>query len=136
MVGPRTLDRALSGIVIGLLPVFGVFIEATLTHLDAEPLEFDRSPPVRSIATSLALSVFVLVGVAAARLHGTIGTRLWVLLAGIGCSIIALVVFARDTFESDPKAFWTMILLLCLALGSDAVWHRRRPTTHSPILAT
>jgi hypothetical protein len=59
-----------------------------------------------------------------------------VLLAGIVCSVIALLVFARDTLESNPKAFWTMILLPFLALGIDLVLHKRRPPTQTPTLAS
>jgi hypothetical protein len=58
-----------------------------------------------------------------------------VLLAGILCSVIALLVFARDTLESDPKAFWTMVLLPFLAFGIDVVLHRRKPPTRSPTVA-
>ena len=40
--------------------------------------------------------------------------------------VVVLVVFAVDTYSSDPKAFWTMILLPVLALGLDASWKSRR----------
>jgi amino acid transporter len=109
----------------------GLWITSVLTLLFVTVFDLGA---LASIGSAVSLAVFVLVGVAAVRLRGTIGARLWVLLAGIVCSVIALVVFARDTFESDPKAFWTMILLPFLALGIDLVWHRRPPPAHTPSL--
>ena len=109
----------------------GLWITSVLTLLFVTVFDLGA---LASIGSAVSLAVFVLVGVAAVRLRGTIGARLWVLLAGIVCSVIALVVFARDTFESDPKAFWTMILLPFLALGIDLVWHRRPPPARAPSL--
>jgi len=78
-----------------------------------------------SIGSAVSLAVFVLVGVAAIRLRRTIGANLWILLAGVIFSIVVLVVFAVDTYSSDPGAFWTMILLPVLALLLDASWKNR-----------
>jgi amino acid transporter len=110
----------------------GLWITTVLTLLFV--IVFDLGA-LASIGSAVSLAVFVLVGVAATRLRTTIRARLWVLLAGILCSVIALLVFARDTLESDPKAFWTMVLLPFLAFGIDVVLHRRRPPTRSPTVA-
>jgi amino acid transporter len=110
----------------------GLWITAVLTLLFVTVFDLGA---LASIGSAVSLAVFVLVGVAAVRLRSTIDARRWVLLAGIACSVIALVVFARDTLESDPKAFWTMILLPFLAFGIDLALHRRRPPTRSPTVA-
>ena len=111
----------------------GLWITAVLTLLFVTVFDLGA---LATIGSAVSLAVFVLVGVAAVRLRRTIDAHLWVLLAGIVCSVIALLVFARDTLESDPKAFWTMILLPFLALGIDLVLHRRRPPTQTPTLAS
>jgi hypothetical protein len=57
-------------------------------------------------------------------------------VAGILASTVVLVVFAIDTFDSDPKAFWTMIVLPFLAVGLDIGWKRhRQPPARSGTLA-
>jgi amino acid transporter len=108
----------------------GLWITTILTLLFVTVFDLGA---LASIGSAVSLAVFVLVGFSAVRLRRTIGAKLAVLLAGIVCSIIALVVFAVDTFDHDPKAFWTMILLPFLALGLDALWRRgRKPAVQSP----
>ena len=82
-----------------------------------------------SIGSAVSLAVFVLVGVAAIRLRQTIEANLSILLAGVIFSVVVLVVFAVDTYSSDQKAFWTMILLPVLALALDVGWKNRRGDT-------
>jgi amino acid transporter len=89
-----------------------------------------------SIGSAVSLAVFVLVGVAGLRLRRTIQARVWIVVAGILASTVVLVVFAIDTFDSDPKAFWTMIVLPFLAVGLDIGWKRhRQPPARSDTLA-
>lgn len=78
-----------------------------------------------SIGSAVSLAVFVLVGVAAIRLRETIAAHLSVLLAGVLFSVLVLLVFAVDTYRNDQPAFWTMVILPCLALGLDTAWKRR-----------
>jgi amino acid transporter len=79
-----------------------------------------------AIGSAVSLAVFVLVGVAAFRLRRTIGAVSWLIFTGIAASVVVLVVFAADTFNNDPKAFWTMIILPFVAVGLDAAWKRAR----------
>lgn len=104
----------------------GLWITTVLTLLFVTVFDLGA---LASIGSAVSLAVFVLVGVAAVRLRHTIGAKLWVLAAGIACSVVALVVFAVDTFDSDPKAFWTMILLPFVALGLDMAWKRHRESS-------
>ena len=109
------------------LVVLGVAAWMLTERLEASPRSARRGA---AGATAFWGSVFVLVGVAAIRLRRTIGARLSILLAGVIFSIVVLVVFAVDTYSSDQKAFWTMVLLPVLALGLDASWkNRHRGTT-------
>lgn len=78
-----------------------------------------------SIGSAVSLAVFVLVGVAAIRLRETIAAHLSVLLAGVLFSVLVLLFFAVDTYRNDQPAFWTMVILPCLALGLDTAWKRR-----------
>jgi hypothetical protein len=79
-----------------------------------------------AIGSAVSLAVFVLVGVAALRLRQAIGARTWILVAAIASSAVVLFVFAVDTYQDDPKAFWTMLALPFLATGLDAAWKRSR----------
>jgi amino acid transporter len=89
-----------------------------------------------SIGSAVSLAVFVLVGVAALRLRHTIGARRWIVAAGILASTIVLIVFAVDTFDNDPKAFWTMVVLPFAAFGLDVIWKRlRRPPARPDVVA-
>lgn len=82
-----------------------------------------------SIGSAVSLAVFVLVGVAAIRLRETIAAHLPILLAGVIFSVLVLLFFAVDTYNNDRAAFWTMIILPCLAFGLDTVWKRRGGVT-------
>jgi amino acid transporter len=81
-----------------------------------------------SIGSAVSLAVFALVGVAALRLRGAIAASIWLVLAGVLASTVVLIVFAVDTYTSDPKAFWTMVLLPILAVAADALWKRSQQT--------
>jgi amino acid transporter len=64
VVGVRWVDRAQTGIVVGLLAVFAVFIVATLVELEPHLLDPGGYPSVRSIVSSVALTFFAYLGFA------------------------------------------------------------------------
>ena len=64
IVGVRSVDRAQSAIVIGLLAVFAVFIVATLTDIDPDLLAPSGYPSASSIVSSVALTFFAYLGFA------------------------------------------------------------------------
>jgi amino acid transporter len=87
-----------------------------------------------SIGSAVSLAVFVLVGVAALRLRREIEAHTWVLLAAVLGSCVVLGFFVVDTLHGDPRAFWSMIALVVLAVAADAAWKRRgrRPVQGVP----
>ncbi len=70
IIGPRTIDRAQSVIVIGLLAVFAIFVLVTLTHLDTHLLAPSGYPSTRSIVSSVALTFFAYLGFAVISFTG------------------------------------------------------------------
>jgi amino acid transporter len=101
----------------------GLMITAVLTLLFVTVFDLGA---LAAIGSAVSLAVFVLVGVAALRLRQTIGAHTWILVTAIASSVVVLLVFAVDTYQDDPKAFWTMIALPFLATGLDAAWKRSR----------
>ena len=70
IIGPRTIDRAQSVIVIALLAVFAIFVLVTLTHLDTHLLAPSGYPSTRSIVSSVALTFFAYLGFAVISFTG------------------------------------------------------------------
>ena len=70
IIGPRTIDRAQSVIVIALLAVFAVFVLVTLTHLDIHLLAPSGYPSASSIVSSVALTFFAYLGFAVISFTG------------------------------------------------------------------
>ncbi len=70
IVGPRTVDRAQSVIVIALLVVFAIFVLVTLTHLDTDLLAPSGYPSATSIVSSVALCFFAYLGFAVISFTG------------------------------------------------------------------
>ncbi len=70
IIGPRTVDRAQSVIVIALLVVFAGFVLVTLTHLDTHLLAPSGYPSARSIVSSVALTFFAYLGFAVISFTG------------------------------------------------------------------
>jgi amino acid transporter len=70
IIGPRTVDRAQSVIVVALLAVFAVFGVVTLTHLHPHLLAPSEYPSVTSIVSSVALTFFAYLGFAVISFTG------------------------------------------------------------------
>jgi amino acid transporter len=70
IIGPRTVDRAQSVIVIALLAVFAIFVLVTLTHLDTHLLAPTGYPSATSIVSSVALTFFAYLGFAVISFTG------------------------------------------------------------------
>ena len=70
IIGPRTIDRAQSVIVIALLAVFAIFVLVTLTNLDTELLAPSGYPSASSIVSSIALTFFAYLGFAVISFTG------------------------------------------------------------------
>jgi amino acid transporter len=70
IIGPRTIDRAQSVIVIALLAVFAIFVLVTLTNLDTQLLAPSGYPPASNIVSSIALTFFAYLGFAVISFTG------------------------------------------------------------------
>ena len=77
-----------------------------------------------TIGSGVSLAGFALVGLAGLKLAPKIGARTTIVLTGITCSCVVLAVFLIDTYHDDPRAFWTMPLLLAGAIVTDLSWKR------------
>ena len=101
IIGPRTIDRAQSVIVIALLAVFAIFVLVTLTNLDTQLLAPSGYPSATAIVSSIALTFFAYLG-------------------------FAVISFTGGDLESPrrnmPRAMYlalgvTMVLYVAIALG-------------------
>ncbi len=101
IIGPRTIDRAQSVIVIALLAVFAIFVLVTLTNLDTKLLAPSGYPSATAIVSSIALTFFAYLG-------------------------FAVISFTGGDLESPrrnmPRAMYlalgvTMVLYVAIALG-------------------
>ena len=70
IIGPRTIDRAQSVIVIALLAVFAIFVLVTLTNLDTQLLAPSGYPSATAIVSSIALTFFAYLGFAVISFTG------------------------------------------------------------------
>ena len=81
---------------------------------------------IASLGSVVALTIFVVVSIAAFRLRAEIGAKGWVLLIGILLTVVVLAVFAVQTLATAPETFVAMIGILALAMILELVWSRIR----------
>jgi amino acid transporter len=105
-------------------PVFGrvglpvtaglVLVVANLVDLSA----------IASVGSAIALTVFVLVGLAGWRRRADTGANAVIAVAAIGVSVIVLAFFAVDTLRTDPATFVATLAIAVLAIALDFIWKR------------
>lgn len=83
---------------------------------------------IASVGSACSLMIFVLVGAAGYRLRGETGAKAWLIMVGIGVTLVVLGFFVVDTFRNAPETFTAIIVIGLLAIVLDAVWkHARGP---------
>ena len=106
-------QKALLGGKRGLtITIVGVLVLANLFDLTA----------IASIGSAVALTIFLLVGIAGLRLRTETGSQAWIILLGIAVTSLVLALFAVDTLRNEPSTFVAMVALAMLALLLDAGW--------------
>lgn len=81
---------------------------------------------IASLGSISALAIFLLVALAGFRLRKEAACQAWVIVAAMASTSIVLVVFAVDTFSSDPGIFAAMVGMLVLAVALEMTWSRIR----------
>jgi amino acid transporter len=100
----------------GLLITGGlVLLVANLADLSA----------IASVGSAVALTIFLLVGLAGYRLRSETGSSTALVLAAMAVTVVVLVSFALDTWRTAPQTFAAIVGILVFAVGLDA-WTRVR----------
>jgi amino acid transporter len=126
------LTRMLSG--VGQFPPFfgpasrlgaksGVLISAAVVVLVANTVNLSA---IASVGSACSLAIFVLVGIAGYQLRRETGARAWLILVGIGVTLVVLAFFAVDTVRNAPQTFAAIVVVGALAVVLDVVWKRAR----------
>ncbi len=99
-----------------LISVIAVLLLANFVDLTA----------IASLGSAIALAIFLITSLAAYRLRAETGSRTSLLLAGIGLTILVLLVFSIQTLRNEPVTFVAIIGILVLAIVLDFLWTRLR----------
>jgi hypothetical protein len=81
---------------------------------------------IASLGSAVALAIFLITSIAAYRLKAETGSRTSLLLAGILLTIVVLLVFAAQTFRTEPLTFVAIIGILVLPSSWILFWSRIR----------
>jgi amino acid transporter len=87
---------------------------------------------IASVGSACSLLVFLLVGVAGYRLRSETRAQGWLVLLGVGVTVIVLAFFAVDTLRNAPETFTAIVAVTLLAVLLDSVWKRARHRSQSP----
>lgn len=79
---------------------------------------------IASVGSAVALTIFLLVGLAGWRLRRETGSTAAVVLTALAVTAVVLVSFAVDTWRNAPETFAAIVAILVFALVLDG-WTRR-----------
>lgn len=82
---------------------------------------------IASVGSAVALTIFLLVGVAGYRRRAETGSNPAIVVLAIAVTAIVLGFFAADTWRNAPQTFTAIVAILILAVLLD-LWTRRRPS--------
>jgi len=103
----------------------GVLISAAVVLVVANTVDLSA---IASVGSACSLMIFVLVGAAGYRLRRETGAKAWLIMVGIGVTLVVLAFFVVDTFRNAPETFTAIIVIGLLAVVLDVVWkHARGP---------
>jgi amino acid transporter len=80
---------------------------------------------IASVGSAVALTIFLLVGLAGYRLRRETGSNAGLVIVAMGVTAIVLAFFSVDTWQTAPETFVAIVGILILAVGLDA-WTRSR----------
>jgi amino acid transporter len=101
----------------------GMVISAVLILLLANLVDLTA---IASLGSMVALSIFLVLAVAAYRLRAETGSRATILVAGIALTALVMLIFMVQTLRTAPETFTAMLGILALATILDLVWARAR----------
>ena len=100
----------------------GLYITAGLVLLVANLVDLSA---IASVGSAVALTIFVLVGVAGFRRRADTGSKTAIVVLAIGVTATVLGFFAVDTAKNEPQTFAAIVAILVLAVILD-IWTRSR----------
>jgi amino acid transporter len=86
---------------------------------------------IASVGSAVALTVFLLIGLAGYRLRRETRSNSGLVTAAIGVTVVVLVSFAVDTWRTAPETFAAILGILALSLVLDG-WTRSRAREETP----
>ncbi len=86
---------------------------------------FDLSA-IASLGSAVALTIFLLLSVAAYRLRAQTRSNPLIIAAGALSTAIVLIVFAADLLTNDPRTLVVFSVFVALSLALELVWSRSR----------
>jgi amino acid transporter len=86
---------------------------------------FDLSA-IANIGSAVAMTIFLLLGVAALRVRQETGSSAVVIVTAMALTGVVLILFSVNTLEDDPGTFVAMIVIAGIAVILDWLWTRRR----------
>jgi len=101
----------------------GVLISAAVVIVVSNTVDLSA---IASVGSACSLMIFVLVGAAGYRLRGDTGARGWLILIGVGVTLVVLGFFVVDTLRNAPQTFTAIVVIGALAVVLDLVWKRVR----------
>jgi amino acid transporter len=101
----------------------GVLISAAVVIVVSNTVDLSA---IASVGSACSLMIFVLVGAAGYRLRGETGARGWLILTGVGVTLVVLGFFVVDTLRNAPQTFTAIVVIGALAVVLDLVWKRVR----------
>jgi amino acid transporter len=106
-------------------PVRGSWgIVLSLALMLAMAVFFDLTA-IASIGSAVALTLFMLLGIAAFGLRSETRSQGWIILLATMVTGGVLVIFVADTLESNPETFTAMLVIAVLAVVLDVVMRSR-----------
>jgi amino acid transporter len=82
---------------------------------------------IASIGSAVALTLFLLLGIAAFGLRSETRSQGWIILLAIVVTGAVLVIFVADTLDSNPETFTAMLVIAALAIVLDFVMRTLLP---------
>jgi amino acid transporter len=80
---------------------------------------------IASVGSAVALTIFVLVGIAGYRRRADTGSNTAIVVLAIAVTSVVLAFFAVDTWQNAPQTFTAIVAILVLAVVLDR-WTRNR----------
>jgi amino acid transporter len=89
---------------------------------------FDLSA-IASLGSAVALSIFLILSIAAYRLRKRTGSNVAIIAAGALSTAVVLAVFSADLLSNEPRTLVVFGVFVVLAFALELLWSRSRDRT-------